>query len=91
MLGAGQEQESGEGERLLKGREGGRKVLGLDEVLWPAQVGHRLLSCSQLDGGLPEGGAAFPSGAGGEPPEWSAPGQAGPLFCTLCGSTEEDL
>lgn len=90
-MGAGQEQESGEGERLLKGREGGRKVLGLDEVLWPAQVGHRLLSCSQLDGGLPEGGAAFPSGAGGEPPEWSAPGQAGPLFCTLCGSIEEDL
>lgn len=39
-MGAGQEQESGKSERLLKGSEGGRKVLGLDVVLWPARAGH---------------------------------------------------
>lgn len=60
-------------------------------MLWLARGGEKLLSCSQLDGGLPEGGASFPGGAGGEPPERSAAGQAGPLFCTLCGSLEEDL
>ena len=68
--------------RLLKG-------IGCSAVACPS--GSQLLSRSQLDGGLPEGGAAFPSGAGGEPPERSAAGQAGPLFRTLCGSLEEDL
>lgn len=57
----------------------------------PARVNERALLYSQMDGGLSERGASFPSGAGGEPPQWSAAGQAGPLFCTLCGTLEEDL
>lgn len=49
------------------------------------------LSCPQLDGGLPEGGAACPGGAGGRPPERGAAGQAGPLLRALHGPPEEDL